>query len=208
MVVGHTKNDADRFFNILTLRYRSENVYSMDMLTDVLSASDDVKIHRVNPSTDFLEIDTFLGGFYRRYPKIDGYHIFSCAKNDCNKKQLWVTCSEGDMQNATSKKCDMMKKQQIPGRERFMSYSHFLDHRKSVITSHPIKHIEIQPMNPYKRVELYKNYRKLIPVMYRDELCPKPPQWVFNHVEKEKKRKIDSKKRKADDIKDEMNKKK
>ena len=53
----------------------------------------------------------------------------------------------------------------------------------------------------YKRIGLYKHYRMLIPVTFRDIFCPKPPKWVFDHVEKDKKRKKEGKKRKLEDEK-------
>jgi len=37
-----------------------------------------------------------------------------------------------------------------------------------------------------KRVELYKNYRPLIPAQYRDDLCPHPGDDVLNGIRKER----------------------
>ena len=67
LVVGHTKNAADRLFNILKRFYRLQNIFTMDQLFKALSASDSVTIH---PSTaeDFfdaqqtVEARAFLNG--------------------------------------------------------------------------------------------------------------------------------------------------
>ena len=73
LVVGHTKNDADRFFNRLKKNYRKMNIYTMDMLCDVLCTSNKISIHRLDKEKDFKDYDTFLGSFYRKYPKIEEY---------------------------------------------------------------------------------------------------------------------------------------
>ncbi len=39
---GHTKNVCDHLFNLLKMRYHKLNVYTMEMLVEVLNAMDDV----------------------------------------------------------------------------------------------------------------------------------------------------------------------
>ena len=87
LVVGHTKNDADRFFNILKMKYRNENFYSMDMLIDVLSSSKSISVHCVDSTKDFHYYDEFLGSYYRCYPKIDQFSyplLGPCSESKCD----------------------------------------------------------------------------------------------------------------------------
>ena len=44
LIVGHTKNAADRLFNLLKIDYRSKNIYTMKQLFSVLSRSPFVTI--------------------------------------------------------------------------------------------------------------------------------------------------------------------
>ena len=103
----------------MKMNYRNENVYSMDMLTDVISSSDDITVHRVQTDRDFVNIDKYLGGYYKRFPKIDGHHIFSCKKDDCKIDKVLVTCKEGDMSDAFSEQVNMLKKLKLPLRNNF-----------------------------------------------------------------------------------------
>ena len=56
LIVGHTKNAADRLFNSLKHEYRKENIFTMQALFDCLGVSDSVT---VVPSVakDFLDFD-------------------------------------------------------------------------------------------------------------------------------------------------------
>ena len=78
LVVGHTKNAADRLFNMLKRFYRLENLFTMAQLFRALAASDSITIH---PSTaeDFFDYDAFLSLFYSDLKgKIKQNHIFRC----------------------------------------------------------------------------------------------------------------------------------
>ena len=44
LIVGHTKNAADRLFNVLKLLYRKDNITTMAKLLKVLSTSDQVTV--------------------------------------------------------------------------------------------------------------------------------------------------------------------
>jgi hypothetical protein len=59
---------------------------------------------------------------------------------------------------------------------------------------------EIQPLlllapeiPPIKRCELYNKYRPLVPLPFRDEICPKPPQEVLDSQKKLKNAKVRAK---------------
>jgi hypothetical protein len=46
LVVGHTKNAADRLFNSLKLEYRKQNLFTFDELARALDQSATVTVHR------------------------------------------------------------------------------------------------------------------------------------------------------------------
>jgi len=83
LVVGHTKNAADRILNLLKLKYRKVNVHTMQELFTVLNTSGHVTIHSTKPD-DFADWNTFLNLFYGKYSQSDSgglikqNHIFSC----------------------------------------------------------------------------------------------------------------------------------
>ncbi len=77
LIVGHTKNAADRLFNSLKHEYRKENIFTMQALFDCLSVSDSVM---VVPSVaeDFLDYDALFDDIYCPLTgKVKQNHIFS-----------------------------------------------------------------------------------------------------------------------------------
>ena len=64
LVRGHTKNPCGRMFNILKLRFRKQNVYTMEQMLQVLNKQDQVNALRVLPC-DFYDFDAFLNKFYQ-----------------------------------------------------------------------------------------------------------------------------------------------
>ncbi len=81
LVVSHTKNAADRLFNLLKQEYRKQNLFTVDkmvwMLDNVLSLS----IHPTM-AKDFLNYSKLLDSLY--WPltgNINTNHIFSCTDN-------------------------------------------------------------------------------------------------------------------------------
>ena len=83
LIVGHTKNAADRIFNLLKLDYRSSNLYTMQQLMNALGRSKYVTIHNAVVG-DFHDWGEYLKLFYSKFSKNNkGYmkqnHIFSCT---------------------------------------------------------------------------------------------------------------------------------
>ena len=54
LVVGHTKNAADRHFNSLKQDYRMKNLYTFDQLVEALSVSHTITVHPT-VAKDFLD---------------------------------------------------------------------------------------------------------------------------------------------------------
>ncbi len=63
---GHTKNVCDRLFNLLKLRYHKSNVYTMEILVEVLNMMDDITFTHA-PSDVFYNFDKMLDIFYKNF---------------------------------------------------------------------------------------------------------------------------------------------
>ena len=90
LVVGHTKNAADRLFNSLKKIYRNENLYTMPQMLEALDTSKRVTVTEAVES-DFLDYSTYFDLFYRPYKnQILQNHIFSCCIDDAKDNELIV----------------------------------------------------------------------------------------------------------------------
>lgn len=74
LVVGHTKNTTDRMFNTMKKKHWKSNAFSMKQLCDGLE-SEKVNVIRLEKD-DMKDWNGMLGMFYRKYLKIEEYHIF------------------------------------------------------------------------------------------------------------------------------------
>jgi hypothetical protein len=81
LVVGHTKNAADRLFNLLKQEYRKQNLFMFDELVWTLDKSSLLTIHPTM-AEDFLNYSKLLDGLYwLLMGNIKTNHIFSCTDN-------------------------------------------------------------------------------------------------------------------------------
>ena len=175
LIVGHTKNAADSLFNSLKHEYRKQNIYTMQGLYDCLDASDAVTVVPAS-SRDFLDYDILYQDLYRNLAgKVKSNHIFSVS--DQNPTTV-IHLRESNLNehpitlHRTSK-----KKAKI-----FASAAELKAHSNLLLL--PIKCLG---MNPYKMVELWKNYRPMVPVEYQDDiLYAKPDSEVMAKVKDEK----------------------
>eukprot|EP00956_Cyclotella_meneghiniana_P014584 scaffold21901_cov59-Cyclotella_meneghiniana.AAC.1 len=216
LVVGHTKNAADRIFNLLKLKYRKCNIYTMPQLVETLNESEHVTIHETQPS-DFHDWETYLNHFYPNYSKsgeggrIKQNQIFSCE---------YQSNRSGNKLNAHLKQSDLAEddvvlhntvKQGFMGRSNFPAgskgFRDAVDARPAIMKdalSNELKQIECNGINIFKQVEMATKYKKIIPVEDRvDILYETPCAEVMNAVKKEKemrkssRQQIDAEKRKV-----------
>ena len=120
LVVGHTKNAADRMFNTMKKKHRKSNAFTMKELCDGLD-SEKVNVIRLEKD-DMKDWDGMLGKFYRKYPKIEEYHIFSCNWNDQahTNKNLNVNVKESNVEGSQMYSFNSIK-QGIEGRSSYPS---------------------------------------------------------------------------------------
>jgi hypothetical protein len=225
LIVGHTKNAADRLFNCLKVQYRRQNIYTMDQLLHVLDDSPKVSVHQATAS-DFFDWDSYLNLFYSDFKKagsgglIKKHHIFSCNyEKDRHKNTLHVNMRESDL---PEHKVTVHKafKQGFYGRSAFpkgiVGLQAAIAARRAIMTaamSDKFKQIVSDGINIFKRVELATKWARIIPQQHaNDVFYQMPPIAILDAVKREKilrkdaKLKINAGKKKAQrkEIEDKM----
>ena len=171
LIVGHTKNAADRLFNSLKHEYRKENLFTMEMLVDSLSKSDSVTVLPTEPG-DFFDYDKLFKGLFRDLSgRVKKNHIFSCMADDRMDLRESNTPDHKIHRHKLPKKGCLLRSA--------------TDLKKW--TSENLKPVKCSGLNPYKMVELWRNYRPQIPKEYRrNKLYRKPDAAVMSVVKEEK----------------------
>lgn len=109
LVVGHTKNAADRLFNTLKATYRDVNLYIMEELLECLNTSKRVTVMPA-VEADFLDYDEHLDKFYSALTgKIKQNHIFSCYSSEYVNNKLIVELRISDRERDKKKPHNAIK---------------------------------------------------------------------------------------------------
>jgi hypothetical protein len=169
LIVGHTKNTADRMFNLLKINYRIQNLYTMDQLQECLNKSNNVSILMTEES-DFYDYESFLNLFYRDLSgQVVVNHIFSCSKEDSH---------DGNKFNMQIRKSNLPQhpnvafnviKQSFHGRGDG-TYSEAVKKRPTIIRESRdelLTQLEAPGINIYKKVEMCDKYKRLLPDEYK-----------------------------------------
>jgi len=172
LVVGHTKNAADRLFNSLKHEYRKQNLFTFDELARALDQSANVTVHRT-VANDFFDYDKLLDGMYKKLTgQIKQNHIFSC---------------EDDGSEMMIRKSNLPEHQEYILRIRKKNWATVGRTELIVYAEKVLKPIKCLGLNPYKMVEMFKNYRPVVPVEFHsDELYVEPSPEVWSKVKVEK----------------------
>jgi hypothetical protein len=173
LVVGHTKNAADRLFNSLKHEYRKQNLFTFDELARALDQSATVTVHRT-VANDFFDYVKLLDGMYRKLTgQIKQNHIFSC---------------EDDGSEMMIRKSNLVEHQEyiLPIRKKnwaTVGRTEMIVYAEKVLK--PI--FKCVGLDPYKMVEMFKNYCPVVPVEFHsDELYAEPSPEVLSKVKVEK----------------------
>jgi hypothetical protein len=173
LVVGHTKNAADCLFNSLKQEYRKQNLFTFDQLATTLDQSASVTIHRT-VANDFLDYDSLLDGIYRKLvSNIKQNHIFSCVDDDGFEMRF----RESNLVEHREFIVKLRKRHW-----EYASRTELIEYAERVL-----KPIPCVGLNPYKMVEMFKNYRSVVPVEYHADVLyeePSPEVWSKVKVEK------------------------
>lgn len=173
-VRGHTKNDCDRLFNQLKLRWHKKNTYTMNQLAECLNLQPNVEFVEVT-SDSFKDYGTILDKFYKPFQPgtIQQHHVF--AVESTNPTLMKMKTSRDDDETYSYQ---FRNNKHIPLNNRFSALQRF--------------NIQVLPrpgVKPIKQVELYKKWRPFIPVQYREEICPRPSDEVIASVKSERNKK-------------------
>jgi hypothetical protein len=201
LIVGHTKNSCDRIFNNLKGTYRNSTVYTFTQLIDVLDESFKVTVTATYAS-DFKKWGEHLKQFYSNMAnKIENWHIFTVNEKDittsnAGHKQVVVRIREADIIDAKTIE------------HRIKKRGPFNDLLPNSVEPEPL--IPIAP-NPYKVVEFFRKWAKVVPQQYHPEICQEPTKEQWAHVKKEaemrdvvKKVKRKQRNEKLDEIEDKL----
>jgi len=170
LVVGHTKNAADRLFNSLKHEYRKKNLYTMEDLITSLDVSDCVTVIPTVPE-DFMNYDAFLKDLFRDLAcKVKQNHIFACSEDD----RMSLRESNMNEHKIGNHKCSK--------KGRCMSAAELKGHFGANLTN-----VECVGINPYKQVEMHFKYGTQVPDEYRkNELYHEPDSKVMSLVKVER----------------------
>ena len=176
LVVGHTKNAADRLFNSLKHEYRLQNIFTMEALVDKLHASESVTVVPTEPD-DFFDYDSLLNDMYRDLSgQVKVNPIFSCSGDDPLAMALQMRRSNLPEHPAITHTASKVRSRKFncPAEVRAHSVA-------------KLKLVKCMGLNPYKAVEMYKNYRPVVPPEFHDNRLyaePTAEQWSKVKVEK------------------------
>ncbi len=173
LVVGHTKNAADRLFNSLKQDYWKQNLLTFDELVRTLDKLSSLTIHPTL-AEDFLNYSKLLDGLYRPLMgNIKTNHIFSCTDDGSQ-----ITIQQSNLEEHQEYVLNLWKRGTWDGVTR----AQLIEHADKVL-----KPIQCVGLNPYKIVEMCKNFRPNFPVEYHsDVMYAEPSEEVWSKVKVEK----------------------
>jgi hypothetical protein len=166
-VRGHTKNDCDRLFNQLKLRWHKINTYTMSQMVECLNMQPNVTFVEVKSDT-FKDYGSVLDKLYKPFKNgtIQQHHIF-LVQDTQPTVMIMKACNSDDeiyryeFNNKVNNRADVLRTTQ-----------------PTILPRPGIK--------PIKQVELYKKWRPFVPAQFRDEICPRPSDEVLNSVKNDR----------------------
>jgi hypothetical protein len=168
-VVGHTKNVANRLFNILKILYRNLNIFSMKMLIAALNTADQPISESVTHEV-FKDYDKMLDRIYKDLDSVKKWQIFKSSKALGPGK---IEFSSSNLEGAKCEAFDIRRKSYMKRTtEAEKEAGNKRKHRKVSISEEErllLLHTVEPKMLPrpglrgIKQIEFYTNYRKLVP---------------------------------------------
>ena len=96
LVAGHTKNSADRLFNLLKINYQSENNYCMSQLLQSCSKNGNVNAIAIK-WTDFYDWESFLLTLYK--PKLKAIKVYQSFTSSVGIGDGIIQCKASNIPN-------------------------------------------------------------------------------------------------------------
>ena len=180
LVKGHTKNSADRLFNLVKLRYHKVDTFTYDKLYDTVNENPYINVHKMLPE-DFKDHLEWQDKMYR-----------TPAGGQFKQSHVFTIYNTG-RQNAAS---TLIKQATIESNERIDSLLptgknkkaivHTKEDRKRLIANMEadLKQLTSPGLRPIKQVELWKKWGPLLPESAREVTCPKPSDEIIESIKK------------------------
>jgi len=192
LVVGHTKNAADRLFNSLKDHYHKENIFTMSQLATILNKSDRVTVE-LTEEGDFFDYGKFLDQFYSTLSsKIKKNHIFHCGDGSTVGNQIYMDLRESARDEDHIVKHKTIKRG-FATRDNYPNLQQAVANRGQDIFNllkDQLESIKAPGINVFKKVELYTKYfmSNIVPIECKDDpLYQEPTPEEMNAVKTEKK---------------------
>ena len=187
LVKGHTKNAADRMFNLLKLSYHKKNIYTYDQMQDVLNGNEFVDVHKMRPE-DFFDHDKWQDQHYRKPTggEFKQTHVFTIKYRGGQTGGATVLLKQDD--NDAVIRLDNL----MPTRKSRTAKILNKEQRVEAISNMEQNLVQLNapPLRPIKQVELWSKWRPLIPEEFRDITCPKPCDKIIASIKVEKREKL------------------
>ena len=152
LVAGHTKNDCDRMFNLLKIKYQKTNCYTPQMLVAIVSKQLDVKVYRMEESV-FLDFATAQDHVMKAVEGVNTFHVFTGTMDEPSiiHCRPYHSCAEQHRE------------------QRPMIKSDFL-HKDWLTELLPLlKQLKAPGLQSIKKIELFDKWGKLIPDTHRQQ---------------------------------------
>ena len=177
LVKGHTKNAADRLFNISKKYVRRFDIFTMGQLIEAVGRHDQVEAHRVVPE-NMMGWCEFQDSFYRKTIP-DGLTMTSqqFTINGTNPTKMQCLPSSKDEPTKTLQ----MKRR---GHDKIMTAAQRLHALQSLFGLNTLTPPGIKPI---KQVELGTKWRKVVPNPFKDDICPVVDEKLIAQVRNDKK---------------------
>jgi hypothetical protein len=182
LVVGHTKNAADSLFNSLKHEYHKRNLFTMQDLLETLNVFDSVVVPTI--PEDFLGFDVLTDDVYCDLSgMVKQNHMFSCHDNGTNAIIIQIQESNLDEHKDVNHKA-------VKRTKHFNSVDEFRAHCNLLLLV-----IKCLGLNPYKAMELWKNYHPVVPVDFHgDVLYVEPNAEIMSKVKDERMFRLENRK--------------
>jgi len=181
LVIGHTKNCADRLFNLLKLDYRWQNVYTVEDLMDVLGKSNYVTPIRVNVPGDILDFNNFESRIYMRLRPgtIKRNQVFYSEMQRLGV--LWIK----ETAVAETGETQLLGIPDKDGSDQQTLINNLTDY---------IQVVPAPGLTPIKLVEMWKKWRKYVPETKRTQIYDYPGDAIMAKVASDRRQKDQQKK--------------
>ncbi len=174
LVVGHTKNACDRYFNQLKRLHWKTNSYTMKELCQNLRDCEDITIYETE-TTDFENWGKYLGLFYKDYQRmILQNHIFRCVSSMVHSNKVFVEFRQSLLPD-DAPVCMNIMKTNYPHRNEYVDIVAAFAARPQIMRDHPKEPIPSKGINPYKQYELFSKYRQMISIEAQSDPIYKEP---------------------------------